>query len=319
MSRYLTNNEKMIIFDLYNKGLNTVQIAKKINKNPSSVQRFLKKNHISLRYNRIPVSNLDVEKIVNLYNKGLSLKEILEELAYLNIKSENTLSKILRQQNIKIRSAQRRIDFDENYFNTINTEEKAYLLGFILSDGNICKIKDRYKSFRIQLCINRNDDYILNRFRKLIHSTNKLKYHRNEVSFSINSNVMAYQLGFYNIFPRKSFHSSLAFHIPKNLFNHYLRGIFDGDGVCSYGRKKFTFGFCGNSFLLINEIQLFLIKEININKTSIYQNNGTYHFDNGAKKDILSFYNYLYKDATIYLDRKKEKFENYFRDKKIPR
>lgn len=39
--------------------------------------------------------------------------------------------------------------------------------------------------------------------------------------------------------------------------------------------------------------------------------------DIGRKNDILTFYNFIYQNATIYLSRKKEKFEQYFQLNKM--
>lgn len=51
--------------------------------------------------------------------------------------SQETISKVLKENNIEIPRNGVKPSFDFNVFDNINTEEKAYWLGFIWADGCI--------------------------------------------------------------------------------------------------------------------------------------------------------------------------------------
>jgi len=53
-----------------------------------------------------------------------------------------------------------------------------------------------------------------------------------------------------------------------------------------------------------------LIKTININKTKIWKTKGenVWQFSFASKEDIINMRNYLYKDASYFLNRKRVKF-----------
>jgi hypothetical protein len=98
--------------------------------------------------------------------------------------------------------------------------------------------------------------------------------------------------------------------VPKELLNHFVRGVFDGDGsVFNYERtinnKKYLE--CGVSITASN----FFIDGLyrNLKYGNIYRiNNGknsSLSFKN--KKEIKNILDYIYDDATIFLKRKYEK------------
>lgn len=72
---------------------------------------------------------VNYEKVKELALQGKRVKEIAEELGIYY----TTVSYILKSFNIKLSKAQ----FNEYVFDNIDTEEKAYWLGFIYADGCI--------------------------------------------------------------------------------------------------------------------------------------------------------------------------------------
>ena len=94
--------------------------------------------------------------------------------------------------------------------------------------------------------------------------------------------------------------------IPRKYLVHYLRGYFDGDG----GINKYTTHFTG-SCNFITELKNHLPCQI----TGIYQryknkeSNLSAHTLSICKKEqSLKCLDFLYKDATIYLDRKYQRY-----------
>jgi len=125
--------------------------------------------------------------------------------------------------------------------------------------------------------------------------------------------------------------------IPKDLLRHFIRGYFDGDGCIWEGKPKITecknkkgelvkrfvhnmkFTFTG-CYSFINALQDKIIEDLEFRKTKLNfskaknPNNNTSDkvctMEYSGKKQIEKFYNYLYKDATIYGNRKHQKFVN---------
>jgi hypothetical protein len=97
----------------------------------------------------------------------------------------------------------------------------------------------------------------------------------------------------------------------KNLIRHFIRGYIDGDGCISYCDKKhkhMTLRILGTKDFL-NILQKYLPLE---KKNKLHKKNNIYDlsFQKGRGKYILD---YVYKDATIFLDRKLEKYKEYCR------
>jgi len=107
--------------------------------------------------------------------------------------------------------------------------------------------------------------------------------------------------------------------MDRKLINHFIRGYFDGDGsirMYKQSRSDTTSASIelsgGYNFLF--EMNIFLSKYANIKNTKIHKHNLTdkifrlrYH----SKQDIIKFYNFLYTEANIYINRKKKIFDDF--------
>ena len=66
-------------------------------------------------------------------NSSISLTKMAEREGI----SRQTLAKYFKQLGVEIINKQNRLKFDNTVFDSIDTEEKAYWLGFIFADGTI--------------------------------------------------------------------------------------------------------------------------------------------------------------------------------------
>ena len=138
---------------------------------------------------------------------------------------------------------------NETFFDVIDSEEKAYLLGFFIADGCIQKEAKKKNgeiysySYRFSLNNSIDDIEIIKLFQKYICPHKKLEYKNNQsgvkskrkeqVSIRWVSKHMYETLNLYNIHERKTYDSNFEFpfdKIPKKLIRHFIRGYFDGDG-----------------------------------------------------------------------------------------
>lgn len=117
---------------------------------------------------------------------------------------------------------------------------------------------------------------------------------------------MVSDLSKYGIVERKSSTVELPQNITKDLRRHLIRGIFDGDGTVFINSKNRTyFGFYGN-YYIVSQIKDVLRKELNISDNKITDKGTVCQLVFSKKEDILNFYNYIYKDCTIWMKRKKK-------------
>lgn len=228
--------------------------------------------------------------------------------------------------------------FNESFFEKIDTQEKAYALGLLFSDGNVCFPKQEKLSPSINLTQAENNSEIVFLFKDLISSKNKVleiveKRGQKKYSITVHSKKMAGDLIKCGCPPKKSLSIRFPIFDDENLYHHFIRGYFDGDGCIWNGkRKKMTvknekkpgttrvriihnvkFHFTGNKYF-ITSLQDFLIKNLGFNKTNL-----NFRFkersplvctmEYSGRKNIKKLYDFMYKDATIFLSRKKRIFE----------
>ena len=314
VSKPLTIEEKEIILQLNKDGYNTVYISNQICRNNSTVGRFLKRNGLKTNCSKTNLSNQDKADIIKLYSQGLCAREILEKYCD-KVHTENTIISIVKNAGI---GSNRGCITNGNvdYFEKIDSEEKAYFLGLLLTDGNLHKVNRNTEQYVIQISLKLEDIEIVKKFKQALDSTNKVrifeKGNRKECIFGISSKKMAFDLMKWDITPVKTFNTELNFNIPENLFRHYIRGIFDGDGTVFISKGRLRFGFYG-THKLVSQIQDWLISQINISNNKVFDKETVSFVIYQKPKDVKNFYNLIYKDASIYLKRKKDKFDNYLK------
>lgn len=199
---------------------------------------------------------------------------------------------------------------NKEYFNIIDTEEKAYWLGFIAADG--CVYQMSKTAYRLQINLSLTDIDHLQKFNECIESdyiiTTKKVKNSDTCTLKIACKQLTDDLIKYGITPKKS----LIIQMPtlkEELYRHFIRGYFDGDGCITYNfdytYPKMTFSIVGGEPMLLS------INEKMNQDLSIYACNHSPALTmSTAKKDkVINIYHYLYDDCTIYLNRKKEKFD----------
>jgi hypothetical protein len=213
----------------------------------------------------------------------------------------------------------------ETFFDFIDTECKAYWLGFLMADGAV-SLDGKHNG--LSLCLSVLDEQHLIKFRNTVSPKNKVYRIKDRIrdskTFSycrmdIWSTPLAKQLTKLGCGSKKSavlkFPSNAI--LPLNLTHHFIRGYFDGDGSVStlYNNRLINISITGTPSLL-NGIQDRLAKQIKEYKISkAYKEHNTevvVKLVRGGALIVKSIYDYLYKDATIYLERKKEKFVNFY-------
>nr|DAG76107.1 MAG TPA: LAGLIDADG DNA endonuclease family [Caudoviricetes sp.] len=201
----------------------------------------------------------------------------------------------------------------KDFFENIDTEEKAYWLGFIAADGCVAK---HMRSCTIELA--RRDREHLIKFEKVFGGYYKVKDYDREFpssAITISSVKCCYDLLKYGITPAKSLTLDVDFSlIEKSLIRHFIRGYFDGNGsiYCNYPNRKNGYNYeewgcnlVGAKSIISSIANFFYPKRIPRQKEGCYQidYNGT-----TTAYDVLSK---LYEDCTIFLQRKKDLYDEF--------
>lgn len=258
------------------------------------------------------------DKAKEMFLQGISLIQIQKKLGI----DRKKLSTCLKQEGYEIKLNNSKYSCNENFFNTINTEHKAYWLGFLYADGSI----ENFGRYKIDLTISDKDKDHLLKYKESL----QLTYPINKRSQTLNGNTYySHRVTITNktlvediikqgCVPNKSL--ILTFptekQVPKHLIRHFIRGYFDGDGCITMNsnNKTYNFNILG-TYDFLTAIQNEFVNSIdNYKSTKISKDNRSevYKFQKGkvcGTKQINDIYNYLYKDCTIYLDRKKNIFE----------
>ena len=240
--------------------------------------------------------------------------------------SRQTLAKYFKMLGFEIINKQNKPKFNYNVFDSIDTEEKAYWLGFIFADGYISSnpIREDIKKSRyiLEISLKASDYQHLLKFNKFIeHQKNNVIISNSKCGNVISERCRTIvcnkhlweTLNSYGCTPRKS----LTLKFPdinvfkhKDLIRHFIRGYFDGDGCFT---KKIGTYIVSPKIGLLGTKQFLdeVIKQSKITaefKHDKRHSDDTWGLDYNKENGIL-FINYLYNNATIYLDRKFKLYE----------
>ena len=232
--------------------------------------------------------------------------------------SENVIRYQFKKYNLKSKDptiCHRKYTINENYFEKIDTEEKAYWLGFLYADGNVY-IDKNHRFHRVNLSLKNTDKEHVNRFRKAVQSNGIIRdADHGMVSFSIANKKMAYDLIKLGCMPNKTFKITFPNEeiIPKHLQRHFIRGVFDGDGCVSFTREEnryhIDFQILGTEDLLNNIGKILFQERVVLEEPKIIKIKSIYKIRFTGVHKAKQIMDYLYKDSTIYLQRKFDIFE----------
>ncbi len=244
------------------------------------------------------------QKVIDLYNSGLSQGEVAKKLDLW----QPHVGYILRKNNIQSRRGPRIHFFDEHFLDKIDCEWKAYFVGLFFADGfNI-------NNLRAHISLTENDKCILECLSKLIYGKNVLSFNKarerlykkenrmikSKPSYTllINSKILATRLAILGGTQRKSLTLEFPTEIPEDYLNHFMRGYFDGDGCAS-----------GKQISLVSSENFCKSVQDYFNKLGIKSAVRKYDYRKVAylclkRESNELFTNYLYKNASIFLERK---------------
>lgn len=237
------------------------------------------------------------KEAVDHYRNGLKCKQIAVKMGL----DRRTIGKWLKEEGF-IYSSCNKASIDSLIFDTIDTPEKAYWLGFIFADGYVSK----ESNFELSLGIKDLDH--LNKFKDFIKFEGKIyidnKVGRCRLQFQDSQIVNSLKkVGCVN---KKSL--ILRFpNIDESLFSHFIRGYFDGDGSINDPKNSTSVNIIGTKEFLESVHDIVDIPKYKIKhrqpKHSLEVNISQFSGEHARK-----FGRFIYQDSTIHLERKHKRF-----------
>lgn len=276
------------------------------------------------------LTDTQILEILDLYNnQKISLSKLQKQF---HISTER-LKTILTENNVHIRNHREsrfQYPFDENYFDNIDTPDKAYFLGFIYADGFVIKNHDKGRGHNV-LGITLAETEPLEKINKYIKCNKPIfsftqdgfKEGSQKYRLIFPSDHLVESLEKWGCTERKTFTIKFPNFLSDDLIHHFVRGYFDGDGsvfmhaIKSNGKDYRNLGItiCGTENFLTE-----LIKAVNLPENCLFREyrreTDCWEIKLNSNIRCLNFYHYLYKDASdLFLTRKREKFENFIKER----
>lgn len=197
----------------------------------------------------------------------------------------------------------------ENFFEIIDSEEKAYFLGFLFADGYVNE-----KNNVVDITIHHKDKEILDALVESIYPEGRplMVVKREYVRLVINSSKFVADLVKHGCVQAKTFVLKFP-HIPEIFQRDFIRGYFDGDGSICVGRDDTLNLSIVGTIDFLDDVKRILVNKCTLNNTTYddrhpERNNNIRALRFGGNILVNRIYHYLYDGSTIYLIRKRKIF-----------
>lgn len=245
------------------------------------------------------------DEILEMYSSGMSVYKIANHFG----EYEQAVSTVIKKYgNHKPRTF---YEFDENFFESIDTEEKAYFLGFIAADG--CVQNNGRGVFVLSITINDKDIDILERMKLAMKAQQPIIHLKrdNMVRITFTRKKLISDLMSLGLTERKSLTMDpMLHHLSESMKPHFIRGYFDGDGSVMLSKTGHPGSYKQRHYVAFRGTESFLqsFRDYFSIQGNMSFSNGTHQWRFGAKSDVCKFRDIIYQNATVFMSRKHDKF-----------
>lgn len=292
------------ICDRYSNFETIDSIAKSFNLSSAPIRYVLKKYDVVLRVGS-PFSKEVTDKACAMYEEGKTQKEVGILLGINPV----AVHRMLKRSKIQARSLSdyRQYTVNEHAFDIL-TEESAYWLGFLITDGCVTHSTDQVVR-KLKIKIRIGDIQHLEKLKTFLHSTHPIYIYKpgrfggELCSLEISSKELCDKLAEYNVIPRKSLTTKAPDCLVTN--PNFWRGVVDGNGWLGVNAKGPFLGLCGGNEI-VDQFHEYAKSLTSVKATVVRRvpNKNTVKY---TIKKVVDIVNVIYKNSTIYLDRKMEK------------
>ena len=260
----------------------------------------------------------EIDKVIYNYEiLGMGRAKAGEEFGI----SEKLVKRLLEENGVPVRTIQQanrsRYYINEKFFDT-QTEDMAYILGLIASDGCVAGNENC-----IYIELQESDSEILEKINKVLENEREVKHYVTKRDYKnckiyFFSAYMKNRLKEYKIIPNKTYDPDYGFpsKLERKFYKDYIRGLFDGDGSIKITEHSLTFQIDSSCYDIVFNIRKFFLEDYNIDLGITIQNptstnNRTiplyriYAYGEEAKKVMNILYD---SPSNLFLKRKKEKY-----------
>lgn len=278
--------------------INLTTLGKKYSISNKGVEKVLRE--ANLYDTKFPDTTDEQKQLMNqLYKSGLSSRAVAEKM---NL-SKTTVLEYLDEA--REPSSFRIYSVNEDYFENIDNQEKAYWLGLLYADGYNSEERGYVRFGQAK-----KDKELVYKFKNILEAEHPVVFNERHgkvqdfYQISVSSVKLSKDLARHGCMQNKTFKTEFP-NIPEELYSHFIRGYFDGDGSIWNSSGYPNISITGNIGLL-ERIQEILMKECQLNKTKLIsrRKNSIVDIRYGGRNQIRRIYDYLYKDATTFLSRK---------------
>lgn len=243
------------------------------------------------------VSLQQKQQIIDAFNAGMECRNIH---SYVGV-SGRAVARVLNEAGINTKR-KNRYTLNESYFDVVDSQVKAYLLGLIAADG--CVTKTNYVAFE---SIDKELTELLSTELQYSGKIRIVKPQGYAPHYRINfsSQRIASALCSYNIVTGRMF--SGAYYFPESEYlASYVLGYFDGDG-CAYVNE----GRSGGLVCIVGSFEFTceLARRLDMGFVGEHVLKKAYYWRIYSRQNIEAFYNFVYNHPNLGLQRKKQKIE----------
>lgn len=263
----------------------------------------------------------EIQYIKDNYDK-MTCKEMAKVL------KRTTTSIHLKMKKLEIKKSPYHCNY--HYFKNIDSEEKAYWLGFIYADGYI-SLNKKTNSGVVGIDLQSRDIEHLKKFNKSIDGNYKIITRQRPCllspyteklnslcSIRIYSITMMNDLLSQNIQFNKTYKNEFPI-VRDDLIPHFIRGYFDGNGCIYLKTRHKDLNYISCNFTSLNDRFFTYIKDYlltyGIKSNMRFEKSdefiGAYRLHIEDKESVSKFLQLIYDNATIYLDRKYKRYKEY--------
>jgi len=200
-----------------------------------------------------------------------------------------------------------------HFFDDIDTEEKAYWLGFIYADGYVStntlqvhiSVKDLSHLLKLGYILDTSVYPHTVHLKNKVYSAVRLQIHSPHLASTLRSmGIVAHRVKLDKV--------DTINHVKTWLVHHFIRGYFDGDGCISWHRQgeySWPRVHLSGSQNLLHIFKNIMMCEIELNNNKISDHSSIKQLQWSGYPQVIGIYSWLYKDATVYLERKKDIFD----------
>lgn len=265
---------------------------------------------------RYALSLHQMSEAVKYYLDGKSIRQVAKAFQT----TPKTIAKVLKREGVAIRQERPRLyRLDKHYFDVIDSDNKAYILGLIFADGSLAAKK---KTFSISLV--ESDKDLLKAVSNAIGYSGPLMYipaktfsYRGKTyngkaqnRLVVNCIEMYESLTRLGLMPNKSDKIRMPFpFVPSHLLRHFIRGFFDGDGGIKRHLRKarktvsYQAHICSNA-AFCTQLKDYIESILGFHCSVSHTKGKAAYFVCGGNRQVEQFLDYLYFDAELFLIRK---------------